>query len=624
MDADDLRRRDELLEEALDIAPEQLAAFLRQRCPDSQEIRQEVERLYFANRKLQPEFLQTVAGSWAIPTLQVGQKIGRYEIAEVISSGGMSVVYRARDTGIGRLVAIKLLMPASATIPTAADTRFLAEVRILGSISHPNVVQIFDFGDIYGVPYIVMEYLEGEDLSRTLEGGRSGDTNWKLGVARQLSGALEHVHNAGIVHRDLKPANIFIMRSGAVKLMDFGIARIDSSRPTRASVLVGTPAYLAPEQVKGEAATHRSDIYSFGIVLFELFSGQKAYTGNTAELLYKIVHTDISIELLQNSGLPKPLISLIRSTTRKEPSRRPDSFAEVTRQLLLIPAADLTQNGTGTEHRRIRAVAASAIIAAGLGSAALLFVYRQSLKSPAPAANQTVSGGQVAERQEPQSAEPPAVRAETPVPSEAPARAPTQPEPVPTEAVRQRELSRNTRPLEPGRFESRKERILPSPSLTDPPAIATGVVQLPPVVPPLSATSVPPPPRNTTAPGPDQRAARSQAQQEIVQLLAAYSAAYGSRDLARVSAIWPEMSATERSRLEAAFLVAREMHLQLTPLGDPQLELTSDGTPRSATVRCRRVVRMTPRSGKAPPPTRDDCLFRLERRAGVWHIVSQD
>src|SRR5262249_22218380 len=187
----------------------------------------------------------------------------------VIGSGGMSAVYRAQDPVIDRPVAIKVLLPSGADADRTQ--RFFDELKLLGAIRHDHVVRVYDFGEVRGLPYLVMELLESEDLAHAIAAQRCGDLARKLDIARQLAAALKDVHAAGILHRDVKPANVFLETAGRVKLMDFGIARTDGPHATHASVLCGTPEYLAPEQIRGQPATQLSDVYSYGVLLVELF-----------------------------------------------------------------------------------------------------------------------------------------------------------------------------------------------------------------------------------------------------------------------------------------------------------------------------------------------------------------
>jgi serine/threonine-protein kinase len=198
-------------------------------------------------------------------------------------------------------------------------------------------VQVYDYGECSGIWFIVMELLEGVDLGKAIAGHRCGDFRAKLDIARQLAKALRHIHAAGIVHRDIKPANVFLEPSGRVKVMDFGIAlAADNVTLTQTNALMGTPEYLPPERVNGQPATTASDIYALGLLLFELFTGTKAYEGNTAEVLYKIIHQSIPLERLHAAALPQPLIHLIRNTTAKSPNDRPQTMDLIIAELDVI------------------------------------------------------------------------------------------------------------------------------------------------------------------------------------------------------------------------------------------------------------------------------------------------
>src|SRR5262252_1652828 len=206
-------------------------------------------------------------------------RIGRYEIEEFLG-GGMSRVYRARDTVIGRTVAIKVLTEAGCADPEVKE-RFLWEARMAGNVAHDNVLSIYDFGeDEEHRPYMVMEFLRGEDLRHAIKAGHTGDLRNKLNIALQIARAIDYIHRQKIVHRDIKPDNIHITTSGTVKLIDFGVAKTERPSLTQAGYVVGTPSYMAPEQVRGQLVTHRADIYAFGVLLFELMVGFKPLAGD--------------------------------------------------------------------------------------------------------------------------------------------------------------------------------------------------------------------------------------------------------------------------------------------------------------------------------------------------------
>ena len=260
-------------------------------------------------------------------------RIGKYELLEFLG-GGMSHVYRARDTVIGRTVADKILTEAGCQDPDA-KARFLAEAQMAGNLTHDNVLSIYDFGeDEHRRPYMVMEFLRGESLAKAIEGGRTGDLHNKLHIALQLARALAHVHSQGIIHRDIKPENVQITSSGVVKLMDFGIAKTEGISRTQVGFVVGTPRFMAPEQVSGEGVTERADVYSFGILLFELVSGVNPIRGGTlAQIFHQILNEPIDFSPLRSCSAPQPLCDLIERSTRKNPAERPQSFPLISAEL---------------------------------------------------------------------------------------------------------------------------------------------------------------------------------------------------------------------------------------------------------------------------------------------------
>ncbi|HUB80506.1 MAG TPA: ImcF-related family protein [Bryobacteraceae bacterium] len=255
--------------------------------------------------------------------------IGKYELLESLG-GGMSHVYRAQDTVLGRTVAIKVLSEAGCADPEA-KARFLAEARLASSFSHENVLGIYDFGeDEQHRPYMVMEFLRGETLHTAIQNGETGDLGNKLRIALQTARALEYLHSRNVIHRDVKPDNIYLNLSGAVKVMDFGIAKTEGINMTRAGFVLGTPGYMAPEQVRGEKLSGQVDVYGFGMLLFELLTGAKAISGDTLErILYLILNEPLDLSPLTRSGASEAVCDLIARCTAKIPTDRPHGFGPV-------------------------------------------------------------------------------------------------------------------------------------------------------------------------------------------------------------------------------------------------------------------------------------------------------
>jgi serine/threonine-protein kinase len=260
------------------------------------------------------------------------QRIGKYELEQFLG-GGMSHVYKARDTVIGRTVAVKILTPA-ASEDAEAKARFLREAQMAGGIAHENIMSVYDFGEDQGRPFMVMELLSGEDLRSAMKNGRTGDVAARLRIAIQIAKALEYIHKFKIVHRDIKPENIQVTSTGTVKLMDFGIAKTEELSLTRPGFTMGTPFYMAPEQVVGRDVTYLADVYAFGILLFELLTGTKPISGdNVEELFARILHEQVDLTPLRQAGVPEPVSNLVGRCIAKAPADRPQGLGIVRREL---------------------------------------------------------------------------------------------------------------------------------------------------------------------------------------------------------------------------------------------------------------------------------------------------
>ncbi len=268
--------------------------------------------------------------------MELPARIGKYELEEFLG-GGMSHVYRARDTVIGRTVAVKILTEQGCSDPEA-KARFLQEARMAGNLAHENIMAIYDFGeDGEGRPFMVMEYLRGEDLRHAIRDNRTGDLRNRLDIALQAARALEYIHAQKIIHRDIKPENVHISTTGAVKLMDFGIAKTEGMSMTRAGYVLGTPYYMAPEQVLGKNVTDLVDVYSFGIMLFELLTGAKPISGESVErIFYAILNEPLDLEPLRQADVPPAIVDLVARSTSKDPAQRPQGFAAVCEEIARI------------------------------------------------------------------------------------------------------------------------------------------------------------------------------------------------------------------------------------------------------------------------------------------------
>ncbi|MGO4880115.1 MAG: protein kinase domain-containing protein [Bryobacteraceae bacterium] len=276
----------------------------------------------------------------SVLALQLPARIGKYELEEYLG-GGMSEVYRARDTVIGRTVAVKILTEAGCA-DADAKARFLQEARLAGNIQHDNVLSIYDFGeDERQRPYMVMEFLRGVDLRHAIRDGNLGSLQARLRIALQVSRALGYIHTLDIVHRDIKPENIHLTAAGVVKLMDFGIAKTQGLSMTRTGYVMGTPYYMAPEQVLGKNIGPAVDIYAFGVLFFELLTGARPVTGDTVErIFYSILNEPLDLTALRGN-VPDPVCDLIASSTAKDAAQRPNFeavAAEIERILTDIDA----------------------------------------------------------------------------------------------------------------------------------------------------------------------------------------------------------------------------------------------------------------------------------------------
>jgi serine/threonine-protein kinase len=334
--------------------------------------------------------------------LSNGTRLGGYEILSALGAGGMGEVYRARDTRLDRDVAIKIL-PQAFFADAERVARFQREAKVLASLNHPHIAAIYglhDEGD--GVRALAMELVEGEDLKQRLTRGPI-PLDEALPIAHQIAQALEAAHGQGIIHRDLKPANIMLRADDTVKVLDFGLAKAvgsDPGRPelfdsptvtavaTRAGTILGTAPYMSPEQAKGRSVDRRTDLWAFGVVLYELLTGTRAFQGESVAETLSHVLTHTPDWALLPADTPAPIRTLLRRCLEKNPAKRLDSAAAVRLEIddaLAAPAGVITTTSAPqAQRRRVTPKAIAAVVAASLVTALGTWAVMRS-EPPAPA-----------------------------------------------------------------------------------------------------------------------------------------------------------------------------------------------------------------------------------------------
>jgi serine/threonine protein kinase len=276
---------------------------------------------------------------------------GRYEILAPLGQGGMGIVYKARDRSLDEIVAIKVLRPDFGRDPTMA-LRFKSEIRLARRVRHHNVCAIHDFGEADGLLYISMEYIEGVDLKRVVRERGALPIDRACDVLLQVAAGLQAVHDAGIIHRDLKTPNILLEKTGVARLMDFGIAKREDSEGgmTVTGQVVGTPEYMSPEQAQGHKVDARTDVYSLGIVAYEILTGRVPFRGETPiSTILKHIHDPPPLDSPPADRLPLALREVLRRALAKSPSGRPASAGAFAEQIRQARAPSLRQQPLATE-----------------------------------------------------------------------------------------------------------------------------------------------------------------------------------------------------------------------------------------------------------------------------------
>jgi len=338
----------ELFEEALGLRPEQRPAFLDGACGDIPELRRRVESMlderdHLSGFRAEPNF--SVAGE-SSPTASVqshilaaGTRLGRYSIVEPLGSGGMGVVYRARDEQLERTVAIKLLAPG-ALMGEEARRHFRREALALAKLNHPHIAAVYDVGQQNGIDYIVMECVQGESLAARIK-SRALSVRDATSIALQVAEALQEAHEQGVIHRDLKPANVMITSKGQAKVLDFGLAKLLAPFDAEATVsfaetheLAGTPLYMSPEQVCGKSVDARTDLWSLGILYYESLTGRTPFSGASSLAVLRAIAEESPVPMRElRADIPTQAEEIVSRALVKEPAKRYQSATEAARDL---------------------------------------------------------------------------------------------------------------------------------------------------------------------------------------------------------------------------------------------------------------------------------------------------
>jgi eukaryotic-like serine/threonine-protein kinase len=340
---------DQLFHAVLACEPARRADFLDSACNGDEPLRQEVESLISSHEDAD-SFIETPAGDVAAGllsahefTFEPGQQINNYRIVRPLGSGGMGEVYLAEDTRLGRNVALKIL-PAKFTVDAQRVHRFELEARAASALNHPNIITIHEIGKVNSTQFIVTEFVEGQTLRERMVAAQFS-MGEALEIATQVAGALEAAHAAGIVHRDIKPENIMLRADGYVKVLDFGLAKLTELQAAESDLestvllqsnpglIMGTVQYMSPEQARGRKVDARTDIWSIGIVLYELLSGQVPFSGDTASHVMVSLMEDALPPLTNHANVPAELDRIVTQALRKNQNERYQSASQLTRDL---------------------------------------------------------------------------------------------------------------------------------------------------------------------------------------------------------------------------------------------------------------------------------------------------
>jgi len=375
----------DVLEKALELAPGERSAFLNQACSSDSSLRQEVETLLASSDDVRSRFLQS---SMLRVTLTPGTRLGDYEVKSLLGSGGMGEVYRARDSRLGRDVAIKVL-PSFVSADSERLRRFEQEARAAAALNHPNILAVHQMGTYEGAPYLVSELLEGETLREPIRRGRLS-VRKAIDYGVQIARGLAAAHEKGIVHRDLKPENLFVTKDGRVKILDFGLAKLTQPQSssehaastvsvgTEEGVVMGTVGYMAPEQVRGQTTDHRADIFAFGAILYEMLAGKRAFQKPTPpETMTAILNEDPPGISQVAANIPPALQRVVHRCLEKNPEQRFQSAFDLAFALDALSEPSVRPEVfPKTDTRKILKIWVAAAVLVVVVSAVFVFRFR--------------------------------------------------------------------------------------------------------------------------------------------------------------------------------------------------------------------------------------------------------
>jgi serine/threonine protein kinase len=522
--------------------------------------------------------------------------IGKYRIIELVGEGAMGVVYRAQDSVLERTVAIKV-MNESIARQEDLRKRFLHEAQAAGSLQHPNVVTIYDLGEVDGHLFIAMEFVQGVDLERLIELGEPLSLQARLDIIIDVLTGLAYAHKRGIVHRDIKPANIRVADDGRAKIMDFGVAHLASSSMTSTGSILGTPSYMAPEQITEGKTSAATDIFAVGGVLYQILAQMKPFDAPTLQnLFFKIIteHPRPVTELMP--GLPPALDRIVRKAMAKEPAERyasaldmandltnvrsklsgPSYPASVSLSASVASAIEQSRKSAGIRTRKFAYIGGGALAAAAIvaiawsqvsqSSSAKLEAADKPVAAVAPPPSQLAVGTSTAGASTGSNATVPDTR--TPVVQAPPAQPPDRPERT-SDAVREAAARQAAREAAAREARARAAKVPPKPvptrvatapttsTVVPPPTLSTRqetVTSPPPVV--VSPPVVQTPKQEAPAPAP---APPSVA--DIAPTVQAYARAIESRDIGAIRRVYPGLTSNQQQGFEQFFQAARSINV---------------------------------------------------------------